>query len=352
MPCYPKPMLTILFSLIVSASSFALAEGTGLKFSAAGDLVGSFDSKDQTKNPRKFDAREAEIGVYGPIDHGFDGAVFFAAHNEGGEMNLELHEGYLATSKLIPNTRLKAGKFFLGVGRLNQIHRHDWPFISTPKAHETYFAEEAASDTGAQANVLLPFMPIFTEIALGVTSGWTYGHSHNQGAKPVQPTHYLRLQNFFPLGDTGGLQTGLNYLGRTSRTDGKMQLYGLDLAAKWREGSIVKWLIQTEVYGRNLRLPAGTLERTYGGYLYAQRNITGPVDFGLRFDGYTVDTSPEKNLDYSLVPNLVYRHSEFARFTASYQWDFEKREHKNSQADHVLQAQLVFLLGDHPSHDF
>lgn len=347
-----RMLLIWLAAGLYAPDALALAEGTGLKFNAAADLTGSFDAKNETRYPRRLDLREAEFGVYGPIDHGFDGNLSFAAHNESGEYHLEVHEAYLASSTLLPNVRLKAGKFFLGVGRLNQFHRHDWPFITAPKAHELYFAEEAASDTGLQANALLPFLPIYTELTLGLTNGWTYGHSHNQGAKPTQPTHYARLGNFYSVGENGGLQTGFNYLGRHSRSDGEMRLFGLDLTAKWKEGAILTWLVQSELYGRNLRAPGAGLERSFGGYLYGQRHAFGGLYGGLRLDGYTVATSPERNLDYSVAPLLVYRHSEFAQFKASYQWDFEKRGHKDSIADHVLLVQAVFLLGDHPTHDF
>ncbi len=332
--------------------AFALAEGTGLKFSAATDIVGNINSKDETQSPRRLDIREGEFGVYGPIDHGFDGNLFFAAHNESGEYNVEIHEAYLTSSKLLDNVRFKAGKFFLGIGRLNQVHRHDWPFLSTPKSHETYFAEEAASDTGIQANVLFPTLPIFTELGVGVTNGWTYGHSHVQGTKPIQPTHYARVANYFPLGESGGLQTGLNYLGRNSRVDGQMKIFGVDAVAKWRKGKVVTWLLQSELYGRNLRAPGASLSRSYGGYFYTQRNLAGALDFGLRFDGYTLITTGTKNLDYSIIPLLAYRHSEFANFKLAYQIDFEKRNHRDSQVDRALQVQAVFILGDHPSHDF
>lgn len=342
----------LLAALLYAPRAHAVAENTGLRLSAAADLVGSFFAKDEAAYPRRFDLREAEFGVYGPIDHGFDGALFFAAHNEAGKYSLEVHEAYLASSRLIPNVRLKAGKFFLGVGRLNQFHRHDWPFITPPNSHATYFDEEAAADTGAQANIVFPFLPVYTDLTLGLTNGWTFGHSHVQGNKPFQPTHYARIGNFFSVGETGGLQTGLNYLGRNARQEGRLQLFGLDVAGKWREAGQLRWLVQSELWGRNQRPLSGVLERSYGGYFYGQRQVKGPVHFGLRLDGYTIDTSPVRNLDYSLVGNLVYQHSEFAQFKAAYQTDWEKRDHRDSQVNRVVQLQAVFLLGDHPAHDF
>jgi hypothetical protein len=345
---YLPLILTLLFPL----SAFGLSEGTGLKFSAAVDLLGQFGAKDQVAYPRRFEPREAEFGVYGPIDHRFDGALFFAAHNEKGVYNLELHEAYLASGKLVQNLRLKAGKFFLGVGRLNQLHRHDWPFVNAPKAHRTFFDEEAVADSGVEASYLLGFLPIFTELTAGLTSGWTYGHEHNQGSRPIQPIHTFRAANFFPLGETGGLQTGLNYLGHHHRQDGRRRIFGLDLVAKWQKGAVTTWLLQSEIYRRNLRPPGAALEQALGGYLYLQRHLKGALFGGLRIDGYTLQSSPEKNLDYSLVPTLTYRHSEFALFRTAFQWDFEHRDHRRSKVNQVAQVQAVFFLGDHPSHDF
>jgi hypothetical protein len=340
------------FLFLISGEAHAVATGTGLKLSGAADILGTFGAKDQTSYPSKLEARETEFSLYGPLDHGFDGLLSFAAHQEGGEYHLELHEAYLSSSKLVQNLRIKGGKYFLGVGRLNQIHRHDWPFTAAPKAHKEFFAEEAAGDTGLEGTYLFPFLPIPSELTLGAASGWTYGHAHSAGQKPIQPTHYARWANFFSLGENGGLQTGFNYLGRRSRDAGDMRIFGLDLTAKFREDSKVKWLLQSEIYGRNLRPLGGELERAFGGYFYVQRHIYGAAEFGVRFDGYTVDTSPVKNLDYSFVPTLTYRHSEFVLFRGSYQWDLEKRDHSDKISNRVAQVQAVFLLGDHPVHDF
>jgi hypothetical protein len=343
--------MRFLLLFLLSSNAFAIAENTGLKLGAAADVVGFF-GKDQSTYPRRLDIREVEFNFYGPIDHGFDGLLSFATHNEDGTYHLELHEAYLASSKLLPNLRLKAGKFFLGIGRLNQVHRHDWPFLSTPKMQSLYLNEEAAVDTGVQANYVLPFLPFFTELSLGLTNGWTFGHSHNQGTRPKQPTHYVRFSNFLPLGENGGLQLGTNYLGRNSREDGRLQLFGFDIVAKWKESAITNWLLQAELFGRNLRPINARLERSFAGYLYTQKHLSGNFYGGLRFDAYSLDTSAEKNIDYSIIPTLSYKHSEFSLFRAAYQWDFEKRSHRDSLMNRVAQIQFVYFLGDHPSHDF
>ncbi len=329
-----------------------MAENTGLKFVGAADFVGNFGAKDQNIYPRRFDLREAEFGFYGPIDHTFDGNISVAAHNENGAYNIEIHEAHLSSFKLLPNFRAKLGKFFLGVGRLNQFHRHDWPFIQTPKSHRLFFDDEAASDTGLQIQYLFVQLPIYTELTLGLTNGWTFGHTHNQGVKPLQPTHYARIQNFFSVDESGGIQAGWNYLGRNARNDGQMKLFGIDLTGKWREASVLKWLLQAELWGKNIRPPGGALDRSFGGYAFLQRHLFQKLSGGIRLDGYSIDTSPVFNLDYSVAPTLTYKHSEFSQFKMAYQLDWEKREHTDSQVNRTIQLQATFLLGDHPSHDF
>jgi MFS family permease len=102
----------------------------------------------------------------------------------------------------------------LGVGRLNQIHRHDWPFISAPRIHRELFGAESAIDSGFEVGSLLP-SSFYLDLTAGVTSGFKFGHSHSDGARPNVPTHYLRAATYNELPRGGGMQTGLNFLSRT-----------------------------------------------------------------------------------------------------------------------------------------
>ena len=104
----------------------------------------------------RLEVRSVEASYYAPIDHNFDGFASLAAHYEGGETMFELHELVVSTSKLIPRSTVKVGQFFLGIGRLNRIHQHDWAFTSTPKVNETFFDKEGVFDTGLEYNWILP----------------------------------------------------------------------------------------------------------------------------------------------------------------------------------------------------
>ena len=252
------------------------ADESGMQTSIAVDITADTSLNKETESNDRLFIREAEVMFYGPIDHLFDGQLSLAAHTEGGETLFEVHEAYIASSQLIPNSRVKVGQFFLGVGRLNQIHRHDWPFIEAPHIQKTFFDEEAAADSGFQWSSLLP-LPFYLDFTIGATNGYTYGHSHDEGAKPRKPTHYLRLMNYVL--DTA---VGLNYLSRTSNAAEKMTLTGLDLTFKSRSGKTLTWLVQTEFWMREMAPEGLATDRSAGTYLYVQHGFSPEISAGLR----------------------------------------------------------------------
>ena len=136
-------------------------------------------------------ARKSRSLRTAPIDQTFNGVLSFAAHREEGETVAEVHEAYLSTSNLIPRSTIRVGQFFLGVGRLNRFHRHEWSVIFAPHVQENFFGEEGALDSGVEYSWLAP-LPFYLETTVGLTNGFTYGHAHNEGEKPRKPTHYAR----------------------------------------------------------------------------------------------------------------------------------------------------------------
>jgi hypothetical protein len=295
--------------------------------------------------------------IYGPVDHLFDGLLSLAAHNEGGLSIFELHEAYIASSKLIPRSQVKAGQFFLGIGRLNRFHRHEWPFISAPKVNRIFFGAEGVLDSGIEFYHVTA-LPFFLDLTFGVTNGWVYGHAHDQGKKPKQPTHYLRASTYNSLFASGGAQTGFNYLGRTAEDGETMSLLGMDFTAKWREGQSLLYLLQSEAWLR-VRRPAATEEEQAAGlYIYPQYAFTPSVSFGTRFDYYTNLTLKDAagvavaNANYGVVPTVTYKASEFSTLRLAYNFDFSKQASQDNKINQKLEVQATFMMGAHPAHDF
>ncbi len=346
-----------IIGLLLAASAGWAADNTGLQSSVSADIVGQSALHGPQTTQNRLDVREAEVVFYAPADHLFDGNVSLAAHAEGGIPNVELHEGYVGSHKLIPRSRFRVGQFFLGIGRLNQFHRHDWPFTTAPKVHKEFFGDEAILDTGAEYSYLTP-LPFFLELTVGLTNGWTFGHDHTRGTAPKTPTNYARATTYLDLPWEGGAQIGLNYLGRQGREGIQRTMFGLDATAKWRDGAILKFLFQSEVWYRTLTPTGATGQEALGFYLYPQAHLGSDFFAGVRFDYYSALNLQDafggdvKSVELNFVPTLTYRPSEFALVRLSYNHRPEFQGTAPVQTAGYVELQSVFFLGAHPAHDF
>ncbi|ASD62536.1 outer membrane beta-barrel protein [Bdellovibrio bacteriovorus] len=349
--------LILTAALLSSTATTASAQVLqNMQSAAALDLVAPLNFEDSAEN--KLDIRAAELMFFGPLDPTFDAYLNFAAHNEEGEFVAEVHEAYVGSSKVIPNSRFRVGKFFLGVGRLNQFHQHDWAFVSAPRVQAEFFDEEGVADTGAEFSTLLP-TDSYWDITLGVTNGYTYGHSHDEGEKPQVPTHYIHPVNFVDFGEAGALQWGMNYLGRTDAAETKTQLYGLDFVFKKTKGKTLSFLFQSEIWYRNLSGPGADTQEDIGAYFYPQMSLSERLFLGLRVDlfsdlsrSFISDGSRQENLDYGFVPTLTFKNSEFSLLRVAYTYDNQTYQGESDTISQKIELQWVAILGAHPAHSF
>lgn len=309
--------------------------------------------------------RSAELIFYGPLDPTFDATLNIAGHNEKGEFNFSLHEGYVSSSKLIKYSTIKLGKFFLGAGRLNTFHQHDWPFITAPKVHREFFnpgrgplTAEGAADSGVEYSFLMPTQT-YWNLTLGVTNGYCFGHCHSDGKRPKHPLYYFHPTSYIALGTGTGILWGATYLARTDAAGTTTQLGGLEATYKKRVGKTLKWLFQTEAFFQ-LQKPEDLKEsRKAGFYALTQYGFDPYWSFGLRVDGFshlnmtfaTVDQDRE-DFDYGIVPTLTYKPSEFGTIRFAYMHEVDTTQGVDDGEDRQFQFQFTALLGSHPAHDF
>ncbi|MCX6117517.1 MAG: hypothetical protein NT027_08250 [Proteobacteria bacterium] len=368
-----------------ASSLLSQTDNGGLQMSVAGDFQGEFGLQ-PTSAPDRYEPREAEFQFFAPVDHLFDASLSFAAHQEKGVYLTELHEAFIGSTKMIPRSRFKLGKFFLGIGKLNQTHRHDWAFISPPKIHEEIFGEEAVGDNGGEFTTLIP-LPFFLEATLGVTNGWTFGHAHGLGTRPQTPTHYARVATFKEIG-TGGFQLAGNFLRRVDYEGTSMTLFGADLVLKLKKEGTTKFLLQGEYWRRSLTPKAKPAdddtgetinpksEITQGFYLFPDFRIRKNATVGMRID-YVIPPDPEEEgakveAFWGVAPQISYSPSEFSRFrlgmnyrkkaaahehegeteTGGEEEAGEESEASKSEYDKSIEVQVTFILGSHPAHDF
>ncbi len=354
-----RRFFALLIVLLTGLSSSLVRgdDGSGIKFGANADIVGSFRVINDSPASQQLQVREAELMLYSPVDHLFDGRISLAAHQESGEAVFEIHEAFFGSSKLIPRSRFRVGQFFLGIGRLNQFHRHDWAFVSAPRVHRAFFAEEAAIDSGVEYSWLTP-LPFYLDVTMGVTNGFVFGHSHTAGNKPILPTHYLRLETFVGQ-STGGVQLGLNYLGRKTDSRIRTHLMGVDATMKWKDDDGWPYLIQSEVWYRVQKPDNTDASRQMGFYIFPSVPIFAPnLSLGVRFDYFTtygikdILGDPVSSYEYSVVPTLTYKSSEFATFRLAFNMMQNRLGGTLSSRDQSVEAQAVVILGAHPAHEF
>lgn len=326
-----------------------------LNFSAALDAVAPIDFDDSSNN--QLQIRSAELMMYGAVDTYFDAVINFAAHNEDGEYKAELHEGYIGSSKLFDGFRFKAGTYFLGVGRLNQFHQHDWPFISAPRVQREFFAEEGIHDTGLEMSYLLP-LDSYWDITVGVTDGYQWGEDSPR-EKPRVPVHYIHPVTFIDLGADRGLQIGANYLGRTDYTGLQTKLTGLDFVYKQKEGKFNRWFFQSEIWNQEQNSSETAYTDKIGAYIYPEYGFNENVFFGFRVDAFSDLTQKfsgtsdhQKNLDYAFVPTFSYKTSEFATWRLAFTYEVQNAELQADQIDRKIELQFIAILGAHPAHPF
>lgn len=344
-----------------------------MRLSAALDLYGLLPVQNVPLDGDRFRVRGAEISVHGPVDSLFDALVNFAGHDEVEEFEIALREGYVGSTKLIPASRFRLGKFLLGVGRLNQFHRHDWPFISAPMVQERFFGEEGVADSGAEYSLSLSELlstDFHLDLTIGITNGYCFGNCPvgGGGQKPLTPTHYLHPVFFTSFGNDGdgsdenghgsGAQLGLTYLARTDHTGERMRIVGADFTYKKRQGPLLVWLLQGEVYHRYLQPAALPLSEEVGAYFYAQRALDERWAAGVRLDAFTIPSlrlsngEKRSNLNSGFVPIVAYKASELSTVRFAYTYFTEAREGDTDRIEQRFELQLVAVLGSHPTHDF
>ena len=117
---------------------------------ALNETVGAFAGHDHGSDTHGLDQglnlRPTEIRLGATIADGFGARLTAAISDEG---DIELEEAF-ATANLPAGLRLKAGRFYSGIGYQNERHRHAWSFVDQNLAYRALLGEHGLSDTGLQ----------------------------------------------------------------------------------------------------------------------------------------------------------------------------------------------------------
>ncbi len=113
-----------------------------------------------------FNLGESELGISANIDPDYRGVATLALAAAGG---VTVENAYVQTAALGNGLNLKFGRYFSGLGYLNEIHAHVWDFVDQPLVYATLWNNQLGED-GVQVKWLMPtdtFIELGGEIGRG-----------------------------------------------------------------------------------------------------------------------------------------------------------------------------------------
>lgn len=331
---------------------------------------------------RGFGLGESELGIAANVDPYFYGAANISLTPDD---TADVEEAFVQTTALGQGFTLKFGRFFSGIGYLNEQHAHTWDFVDNPLAYQAFLGTQF-NDDAIQVRWLAP-TPVFLEFGAELGRGKSFPasdpHKNGAGAGSV----------FAHIGGDWGMSSswrgGLSYL-RTSPRDrayDTTDLTGNDVtnafsgrSALWLADFVWKWAPNGNASRRSFKLQAEYFRRREngslthdvsgaaatdaytsnqsGGYVQAVYQFWPRWRAGLRYDRLdsgTVDlASNAAFLDQpqarpSRVSWMVdYNSSEFSRIRLQLASD----RARGSAADNQIFVQYQMSLGAHGAHLF
>ncbi len=334
-----------------------------------------------------FNLGESEMGISANIDPEYRGVATMALSPAGG---ISVENAFVQTTSLGNGVNLKFGRYFSGLGYLNEQHAHAWDFTDQPLVYATLWNNQLNED-GVQLKWLAPtdlFVEVGGEIGKGRSFPGTDRAKNGSGAGAL----------FAHIGDDIGIEqswrAGLS-LHQTRQKDavstavpdlfgtaggvsnsfsGDTRTAGLDFVWKYAPNGNIR--------SRYLKVQGEYFRRKESGDLSYNTAVTNTTDTysvtqsgwyvqsvyqfmprwrsGLRYDRLDpgvaqVGARNAGNViaSYAFNPSRVtwmadYSPSEFSRFRL-------QLAHDNSRqglADNQLFVQYIMSLGAHGAHQY
>lgn len=331
---------------------------------------------------RSFNLGESELGVYANIDPYFYGGLNLALAPDD---TVSVEEAFIQTLGLSHGLTIKAGRFFSGIGYLNEQHAHTWDFVDNPLAYQAFLGTQLGDD-GVQVKWLAPidtYLELGAEIGRGRSFPSTSRNKNGIGAASVF------AHTGGDIGVSANWRAGLSYL-QTSPQDreyqdnnlagdevtnafsGRSRLWIADFVYKWAPNGNAQRTnlkVQGEYFYRRER---GTLaydtaavdladaysSRQSGWYLQSLYQFIPMWRVGLRYDRLDSGTVDYASNGAFLAPAgydpsristvLEWAPSEFSRIRLQLARD----KAREGATDNQLFLQYQTSLGAHGAHSY
>ena len=346
--------------------------------------IGGFMPSGEGSGPgrRGFRLAESELAVNANIDPYFFGSLTLALTPEN---TVSVEEAYFKTSALPNGFSIKGGRFFSGVGYLNEIHAHAWDFTDHPLAYQAFLGKQYAQE-GMQLKWLAPtdtFLEFGAETGNGSRFPGTERNKNGSGSGAA----FVHVGD--DLGVSNSWRAGFSLLRHAPRersfedainkfTDsftGSSTLWIADLIWKWAPNgnpSDTNFKLQGEYFRRKEQgeltfdSAGAALSDRYaatqsGWYLQGVYQFMPRWRAGLRYDRLDSGSMAlGAGLSGADFPSLAayrpnrstlmfdYNPSEFSRIRLQFARDQARPE----VTDHQIVLQYLHSLGAHGGHKF
>jgi len=225
------------------AGGAAPAQNVNPDISVIGDVRAfvTGDAAEERDGELQLDLESVEVALAGYLNPFARADVYVGYHDD----EFELEEAYATVLRGLPGgMQVRAGKYRVDFGKLNQVHPHAYSFLDAPLAHRELLGAEGLADIGLNANVQLPIGASALTVSGNLLKGdfaASPAHAHDGeaaagGEEAETDVGYSeRLSLFVPTGDYAGFEVGVSALqGTLDRAAGReVALLGVDLKVRW-----------------------------------------------------------------------------------------------------------------------
>lgn len=283
---------------------------------------------------------ESEITFTANIDPWWYGALTMAVTPED---EVEVEEAYVQTTALSHGLGVKAGRFFSGLGYLNEQHAHVWDFIDAPLAYQALLGGQLGQD-GVQVKWLAPtdqYLQFGAEVGRGATQDNGAGNA----------VLFAKLGG--DVGDSHSWQVGASHLWQRGLAtgeeetpwDGRQRTWAIDGVWKWAPMGNAK-VNHFKLQGEYFMGDRGDQGDGSGWYLQGVYQFAPGWKVGLRQDQLDSDRADHQPQRTSVM--LDWALSEYSRWRVQFNQDRSRPD----VSDRQLYLQYQMSLGAHGAHGF
>lgn len=306
----------------------------------AGFAITGFPLGDEAGPGRRgFSLGESELTLSANVDDGFSGKLTVALTPEN---TLGVEEAYGLYTAAPAGFAPKLGRFFSGIGYLNEQHQHVWDFIDAPLAYDAFLGGQYAND-GLQVKWVAPteqYLELGTEVGNGDNFPGSPGDRNGIGSGA------LYAHTGGDIGASHSWRAGVAYLRTRAEESGHARLGIADFVWKYAPNGNARqrsFKLQGEYFTRS----AGEAARQSGWYVQGVYQFVPRWRLGARYDRL------DAGADASFTPRrqsvmLDYSPSEFSRLRLQ----LAQARTQPDMTDNQVFLQYILSLGAHGAHRY